>query len=155
MADELFQPSLISNEDMSLKTYDISKLFFVAFFGGLIPTVVLGTKNAKWLRLEKKYISIMLAFGGVLLLTKVIATGMLVAHLIQVSTRTLRLIFRVGSILVFLGYNYLMKNKVRQHQVLNGTFEPMLGEAVKWTVIGIIIETGLFALSGAIFNYVV
>lgn len=154
MTEDLFQPSLKQDNDRELKTYDISKLFYVAFFGGVVPTIALGTQNAKWLRIDKKLITLMIILGHLLLFSKVIVASLLLGEYIEVSTRTIRWIYKVGSLLLYMGYYSLMKNKFKQLIITNGNLQPMLKDAIKWIVIGIIVEVILLSLGGSLIQNV-
>lgn len=154
MSDELFQPSLKNQNYVGLKSYNISKLIYVAFFGGIIPTVALGTQNAKWLRIDKKFINLMIILGGLVLFSKVIAVGLVLAHYLEVSSRTIKLMYRVGSLLVYLGYSFIMRGKFKQHNIIGGSYQPMLNDAIKWIIIGIIIEFILLSIGGGIISIV-
>ena len=154
MIDELFESSLKRDDYSELKTYDISKLFYVAFLGGIIPTIVLGTKNANWLRVDKKKIGFLVILGVIVLFFKVILCSMVVAHYIEMSSRAIRWVYRVACLLFFLGYYFVMKDNLNQHKITSGDFQPILKDAVKWIIIGIASELILLSVGGYIIKNV-
>lgn len=154
MEQEIFQPSLQENVNYRTQSFDIGKIFYVAFFGGVIPTVVLGTKNAKWLGIDKKWIYLMIGLGAAILTVKAIVTGMIVEGYLDFDRRMLRWIFKGASILLYLGYYGMMKQKFQQHTILGGTTKPILKEAVIWILIGIVIEIVVLTAGGFLVGYI-
>lgn len=151
--EELFQPSL-NDEWQETKSYDISKLFYVSFFGGIIPTIVLGTKNARWLNISKKYINVLLFFGIGILLAKFVAYSYLYAiNLDQEYSRELKTIYKLGSILLFGAYYKILKTNYKRHIALFGTTKPILKDSLIWIGIAIVIEFILLIGGVVIIDY--
>ena len=154
MTDELFKPSLENEEPIKIETYDIGKLFYVAFFGGIIPTVVLGTINAKGLRISKNITNILATIGILILLAKVVIVGLVVSGSMTLDNRSLRWIFRIVAVALYLVYFRIMKPKFEQHMFLGGEVKPLLKHAIIWMVIGVMVELILLSAGGFIFNVI-
>lgn len=156
MSEELFKPTL-SEEKTRTKTYDLSKLYYVAFFGGVIPTIVLGTKNASWLGIDKKKIILMIVLGAILLISQVIVLKIFIAHPSDMDTRSnikiISLIYQGASLLLSYIYYNLMKQNFKMHIMTGGTTEPMLKDAIIWTIIGTIIVLLIFIYIGVFKSY--
>jgi len=122
----------------------------VAFIGGIIPTVVLGTRNADWLRVEKKMTVLMIILGSVILFSKLLAVGLLAAGYIQfdIGTKAIKLIYRAACVLLYFGYYFLMRDKFNQHIMTGGEIQPMLKDAIIWSTVGAVVE-GFFMVAEA------
>lgn len=153
MEENILEPSLDDAQWEQTRSYNISKLFYVAFFGGIIPTIITSAKNAKWLKVDKKIINTVIGLGIVLLLLKVIAiSAMLNGFLISMEyKRYLRWGSRLAAVLLYLLSFKVMKEKYRKHIILGGEDEPLLKDAIVYIVIGIIIEFVLLLLGKAAF----
>ncbi|BBK76129.1 MULTISPECIES: hypothetical protein [Clostridium] len=154
MSDELFQPSLKNQNYEGLKSYNITKLFYVAFIGGIIPTIALGSKNAKWLGIDKKYINFMMILGGIILFIKFTVCGLVVANYLDVSSRKIRYIYKIASVFIYIGYSFLMRDKFNLYNIMDHSYQPMLKDAIKWIIIAIIVEGILALIVGGIINSV-
>lgn len=162
MNEEVFKSSLNSEDSYGTSSYDISKLFYVAFWGGIVSTIVLGTMNARWLRIDKKVINFLLALGALALIAKIVVYGSLMNWDVAMDSlrevggkRELRWGFKAVSIGVFLIYYYAMKQKFQQHLVIEGEIKPLLKDAILWIILGGIIEAifitgGVFVLGSLI-----
>ena len=71
MEENLFKPTIQEGQFEATKSYDINKLFYVAFFGGILATIIVSTRNAKWLKITKQTINLLIGIGIGLLLVKV------------------------------------------------------------------------------------
>lgn len=151
----MLKPSLNEMEDANYKSYDISKLFYVSFFGGVIPLIILGTKNAKWLRLKKNNIYILASIGILMILLKVIVVGLLVAKQIIVDPTYLKWGFRLLSVCLFLGYYYSMKGKFEKFILLDQEVQPILKHALGWIAVAIVVEWILLTIGGLVTIYVI
>lgn len=147
MNEEIFKPSLNSEDGFGTSSYDISKLFYVAFFGGIVPTMVLGTMNARWLRIDKRVINFLLALGAAALIAKIIVYGNLMnwslakeSLAVAGGNKGMRWGFRAVSVSVFLIYYFSLKQKFQQHLVIEGEIKPLLTDAILWIILGGIIE---------------
>lgn len=146
MNEELLKPSLDENENNITQTYDISKLFYVAFLGGIIPTVILSSINMRGLNFKNKIITFLAAVGACLILLKAYITGLFFLGDISVSARDIRLISRIASVVLYCIYFFIMKNKYRQHIMLNGEVKPLLKDAIKYIIIGSVLELIIISL---------
>lgn len=140
MNNELLTPSLDNDEIQKLKSYDISQLFIVAFFGGIIPTVILGYINMKWLKINKKVIVLSIILGVLLLASKVCLVTLYYTEVIDLTQRSVRLISKIGAVVLYGFYYLLMKSKFRLYQLFYNETEPLLKPAIKWIIFGIIVE---------------
>ncbi len=146
MSEDLFQPSLTDENYTEKKTYNISKLFYVALFGGIIPTVVLATRNATWLGVDKKKIMLLGILGAVILISQMILVGIFLKFKLEYNVS---LIYRVLYLLLYLGYYLLMKKPYEAHVMTGGKTQPLLKTAVIWIVIGVVAEL-IFLLPGGV-----
>ncbi|NMC56615.1 MAG: hypothetical protein GYA50_05285 [Eubacteriaceae bacterium] len=155
MSEELFKPTL--SEERATKTYDISKLYYVAFFGGVIPTVILGAKNARWLGIDKKKIILMIALGAIVLISQIIALKIFIAHPSDMDTRSnikiISIIYQGASLLLSYIYYNLMQKNFKMHIMTGGETEPMLKEAIIWTIISTVIVSLIFIYIGVFKSY--
>lgn len=154
MSNNLFEPSLTKENYHEIKTYEISRLVYVAFFGGVIPMVVLGSKNAKWLQIDKKMIGLMVALGVVILFIKSVFVGLVNAHYVEYEARTIRWIYNIACLLLYFGYYFLMKEKFKQHIITDGEVQPILKDAIIWGIVGILMEFALGMAGVKIIAYV-
>ncbi len=153
MNEELLQPSLSVDSHFETKSYNFDKLFYVAFFGGIVPLVALGVKNAKWLRVKKQMISIIIVVGVFLLLLKAVVTVLVMGGSVAgFNLKILRWGFRGVALLFYLGYRFLLRRQYQQHLVTVGEFEPMLRDAMIWIAAAIVIEIVFLLLGTGIVN---
>jgi hypothetical protein len=144
MSADIFQASLQEGEYDSTKSYDIGKFIYIAFFGGIIPTLILSLKNAKWLKADHRVLKIIFVAGIAALLIKVVILGVSldwVTSFQSISSSGSRWLMRGVSVGFFLASNYLLKDKYHQHLVIIGETEPLLKDAIIWIFIGKIIES--------------
>lgn len=141
---ELYQPSLASKWRES-KTFDINKFFIVGFFGGVTPLLVLGWKNADWLKVPRKKIYPIIAFGVVLVLAKALLLLAANGGMLQFNTSGLKLFYKFGCILIFFYLKFLLNKPYKQHLLTSGDTEPLLKTAIIWSLIGIGIEFSILA----------
>ncbi|MFZ5988579.1 MAG: hypothetical protein ACOYWZ_15840 [Bacillota bacterium] len=155
MNEELFQPSLSDGNDKETETYDIGKLFYVAFFGGIVPTVVLSSVCARGLKLKSTVINLMITAGVLVLIVNVFIAGLFVAGYITIEKTYLRWIFRIVTVLLYLGFYKIMSPKYKQHIVFGGETKPLLRDAIIWIIAGNIIQFFLFSFGGLVINNVI
>lgn len=159
MSNDLLTPSLTREHYREIKTYDISKLFYVAFLGGMIPLIVLGCRNANWLQVDKKVIALMTMLGVAVLLTMLTLAGLSAGKYLNYEKTTIRLMYNAACVLFYLGYYLLMQKKFKQHILLGGDTEPLLKSAAIWWLVGLVIEAGVvvsifFLVKKGIIGYV-
>ena len=159
MEENLFKPSIQEGQFEATKSYDINKLFYVAFFGGILATIIVSTRNAKWLKITKQTINLLIGIGIGLLLVKVFLSVAVSNNLILFSTpenlRYLRWGFRILALLLYFGYFQVMKQKYQKHHMLGGQDEPLLKDAVIIIIIASIIEFVLLLIGKVILDYVI
>lgn len=138
--NELFQPSL-ENGWKETKTYEINRLFLVAFFGGTIPTIILGTRNARWLNVPKKYINLLIVLG---VLFTIFDFGLFYFYtqgdFSPDSRPLIKFGLKLSAIILFFLYKLVLNKPFQQHMVIDGEITPILKPAILWIVIGGIIE---------------
>lgn len=130
----LFQPSLQDGDVWIRKSFDVNKLVYVGFFGGVIPILVLGTLNAKWLRLDKRVTYSLLALG-----IAVFVADAVYEYTVSNVSGSVPLMRISGAVFAIL-YQLALRKKFHQHRVLGGTEKPLLKLGLLWIVIGIIVE---------------
>lgn len=143
---DLFQPSLKDGWNQT-KSYDINRFFLVAFFGGPIPMMVLGTRNAKWLNVPKLHTYLLLATSVLVLLTDVVMFYMYANGAFAEGSRVPRFSMQILSILLFLLYKYVLNKPFQQHLLTNGEIEPLFKPALFWIILGGIIQLAIMATS--------
>jgi len=148
--NKLLTPTLKIEGIIETKTYDISKLFYVAFFGGTIPTTILLARNAKWLRLSNKCIFLIYLVGTLILLSKVTVASLITGHIINFNQREIRLGVKVADVVLYLIVYFLMKERFTKHILTGGDTEPLLKTSIVWIAIGILIEFILLTIGGAL-----
>ncbi len=158
--EELLKPTL---QDLKLtSSYNIKKLFYVAFFGGLLPTIILSYQNAKMLFLKKTYTRLILLIGSLGIILKIIILGTAIDWEISKHTltvlnekRELRYVFRFIAVGIYYIFYLMMKKKYIQHIHTFGVVQPLIKKAIIWIFFGGIIElviiTGGVLLIGTIY----
>ena len=152
---ELFQPSL--KEDwQTTESYDIRKLFYISFFGGVIPTLILGTRNAKWLKINSKIIYLLIFSGIIIYLGKILVLSYLtLTNLYDDHGRLTKTIYKVGSVLLYIGYYFAMKQKFNEHLFYNRNIKPILRVSLLLIFIGIIADIFFLTLGvGILENFI-
>lgn len=137
---DLFKPTLTEDNTISMESYNIKSLFYVAFFGGVIPTIWLGTKNAKLLNIDKKKINLLIATGIIFLSIKMLVIWMSFSGLLIVSRRIITWTYRGLTLILYLGYYLGMKKEYDQHVFFGGKIRSMGKEWILPFVVGIIVE---------------
>lgn len=142
---DLYRPSLKEGWNQT-KTYDINRLFFVAFFGGVIPMMVLGIRNSKWLKLPKLQTYFLLATSVLVLLAEVVILYIYANDTFTEGSRIPRVSVKILSILLFFLYQYVLNKPFQQHLYTNGEVEPILKSALLWITLGVIIQFTIVAI---------
>ncbi len=147
MNNELLEPSITEDHE-PIKSYNINYLFYAAFFGGLIPTMGLCSKNASWLHIKKKTIHILIAAGIILLLVKLLLMGYFLSgvegsnfgEMLRERKRMMRIPAKIMAAVLYLGYYLVMKNAFKRHIATGGVPTPLLSDALVWTIAGGLFE---------------
>jgi hypothetical protein len=140
--EKLFTASL-SEEDEKVEIHDIRRLFYVAFFGGIIPLVGLAAKLARQLKVDRKTIMLLAALGAVILIGKYAIAFTLFDGQPIMDRRTLSWIYKAGSCLLYLACYKVMKEKFAIHIGLGGEIKPILWDALAWILAGTLAEAGI------------
>ncbi|MFS0774852.1 hypothetical protein ABC255_02270 [Neobacillus sp. 3P2-tot-E-2] len=152
-ASDLFQPSLKDGWDQT-KSYDINRFFLVAFLGGPIPMMVLGTRNAKWLNVPRLHTYLMFVTSVLVLLADVVIFYMYANGAFAEGNRMPRYSMQFLSILLFLLYKFVLNKPFKQHLVTNGEIMPLFKPALLWIIIGGLIQFSImvaaFILTGSV-----
>lgn len=139
MNSNLYQPSLKDEED-GLKSYNISRIFYAAFFGGIVPAMVLCKQNAEMLKLKKQIINIMLIIGIAVFIAKLAIVGLYYYQILMISGKAIRYIFKAAALIYYFAYSQIMRVKYNQFNITGGSYTPLLGPAVLWCIAGTIAE---------------
>lgn len=138
MQEELFSPSLSDeSNNVKTKTYDLPRLFLVAFFGGIIPITILGARNAKWLNVDKKKINLLIGLGTILFISELIFLALYISEYIIIDNSYINFIYRIVAIVLYLLFYNIMKTNFNAHIYFNGEITPLLKDALIWICIGI------------------
>ncbi|WP_059173831.1 hypothetical protein [Bacillus sp. FJAT-27445] len=141
---DLLRPSLTKGWKVT-KTFDINRLFLVAFFGGAIPMMILGTRNAKWLNVPKNTINLLLGAGMLIFIGELALFHFYFSDFSVNGDRTPRYIMRALNIILFFFYRFALKKPFQQHLFTNNNeIQPLLKPAILWILIGGTIELALF-----------
>lgn len=143
---DLFQPSLKDGSNET-KSYDINRFFLVAFFGGPIPMMVLGTRNAKWLRVSKLQTYLLLSTSDSVLLIDFVIFYMYADGAFAKRNRMPRYSMQFLSILLFLLYKFVMNKPFQQHLLTNGEIKALFKPALLWIILGRIIQFVLIIMA--------
>jgi hypothetical protein len=148
MQEDLYSPSLQGREVSNTKSYNIGSLFIVAFFGGVVGVSVLGLRNAKWLRLERKFILLLLATSVGLFVINHFIFFAISNGMISMKDTYFDNITKGFGILTFMIYYFTLKKPYKEHLAVGGDTEVMFGQGVLWIVISVIIEVAFLQMLG-------
>ncbi|WP_043931135.1 hypothetical protein [Bacillus sp. EB01] len=148
-ANELFQPSLQDGWSKT-KSYDINHFFLVAFFGGPIPMMVLGSRNAKWLNVPKQHIYLLVAIGVVVQIFNLVMFYMYSNDAFAEGNRMPRLSMQILSILLFFLYKFVLNKPYQQHMRTDGEILPLFKPALLWILIGAGIQFAIMVAASMI-----
>lgn len=149
MQGDLYSPSLQDREITTTKSFNIGGLFVVAFFGGIIGVTILGIRNALWLRLERKYIQMLVAFSVLLFIIKCWVIYAIANQIIMIDESYQNNIARGFGILVFAFYYFMMKKPFNEHIAVGGGTEVLYRQGIVWVIISAFIEGFLIMISGS------
>lgn len=159
MEENIFKPTIEEGRFEPTKSYNIHNLFYVAFFGGILATIILSARNAKWLKISKESFNLLLVFGIGLFIIEIFISSSVLNNLIVFSgpndRRYLRWAFRLLALLLYFVYFQMMKQSYRKHSMLGGQNEPLLKDAIIVIIIAVIIEVILVSIGKAALSYVI
>ncbi|RHW32827.1 hypothetical protein D1B31_21000 [Neobacillus notoginsengisoli] len=149
--NELFQPSLKDGWSKT-KSYDINHFFLVAFIGGPIPMMVLGTRNAKWLHVPKLRIYLLITISVLVQIVNLVMFYMYTNDAFAEGNRMPRFSMQILSILLFFLYKFVLNKPFQQHLLTDGETQPLFKPALLWILIGVVIKLAIivaaFMLTG-------
>lgn len=143
MKKEIFDETLIENGKDNIEVYNLRKLFFVAFLGGIIPTVILGTRNAKKLRISKTIINILIVLAIIILIGKLAMYIKFLSSGVQINRwdfKSGRLFSRVATIIFYLVYYKIIIKNYNTHIQMGGKIKPILKDGIIWSLVGGLVE---------------
>lgn len=150
MDKDIFKPSLKEDGIRKTDTYDIRKLFYVAFFGGTIPITILGVRNSRWLGVKKGFVTAFYLIGALILVSKIFVVALYMGDALEISSRNIRLGVRVADVLLYAFMYMVMNPKYKMHLMTGGEEQPLFKNALKWIIIGIVAELALLSAGGFI-----
>jgi hypothetical protein len=125
------------------KTYNIYQFFFIAFFGGVIPLMVMGTKNANWFNIPKKYSYSLIGIGIFLLFSKFWMFSLVFQGTLLIKAQVVRYLYKFACLLYYYLYLVVLTKPYKQHLSNNGDLIPIVKPAILWVVVGAVVEYGL------------
>ncbi|MGE7675141.1 hypothetical protein ACQKMV_16435 [Lysinibacillus sp. NPDC094403] len=120
--ENLYKPSLTGNDIGKTRSYDISNLFFVAMFGGLFAMAAVGLQNAKWLKIEKKYIQLLTIISIVLIIAK-LAVVYAIGEQIIADEKSIIVVDRLFGIACFFIFFVFLNKPYKEHLAVDGGTE--------------------------------
>lgn len=140
---ELLQPSLANGEIRVTKSYDIDRFFYLGFFGGVLPVMILGTRNAIWLRCSKKMIAMLLGISLLL-------CGLKLAYVAWTGADSVALLSRIMGVALAVVYRYAQRKRYKLHSVIIGEDQPVFWWGLLAVVAGIVFDSWLVTMGKGI-----
>lgn len=161
MDQDLLKPSLQS-EWTETESYDIGSLWYAVFFGGLVTTIIMASRNAMWLKVRPTLVRSLIGLGILLLFGEIVAAAYLtkgswsVAAIVAIrrQSSTIRWIRRGIPLGLYLLYYLSMKGPFQQHLITKGELKPLLKDSIIWILIGGTIEAAILIGGSYILSYV-
>ncbi|WP_342545128.1 hypothetical protein [Lysinibacillus sp. FSL W7-1291] len=123
--ENIYQPSLISENEDRTRSYNVNNLFFVAFLGGIIAITALGVQNAKWLKLEKKYIRILTILSGLLITGKLIMVYAIGQGILAIDENYIKVFGRIIAVAGFFIFFAFLNRPYKDHLAVGGQTESL------------------------------
>ncbi|ACA40468.1 hypothetical protein J2D69_12100 [Lysinibacillus sphaericus] len=123
--EHIYQPSLLNENEDRTRSYVVNNLFFVAFFGGIFAIVVLGMQNAKWLKLEKKYIRILTILSGLLIIGKLIMVYAIGQGILAIDEDYIKVFGRIIAVAGYFIFFAFLNRPYKEHLVVGGQTESL------------------------------
>lgn len=136
----LYTPSLTGNDVEKTKSFEVGNLFIVAIMGGIIAVSVLGIRNAKSLKLEKKYIQLLTIVSVVLIISKLALVFAIANQIINIDLTYIKLIGRLFGAACFFIYFAFLNKPYKDHLALGGDTDSLIGPGLTWCLISGLIE---------------
>lgn len=125
------------------KTYNIYQFFFIAFIGGVIPLMVMGTRNANWFNIPKKYSYSLIVIGIFLLMSKFWMFSLVFQGTLLIKAQVVRYLYKFACLLFYYLYLVMLTKPYKEHLSNNGELTPIVKPAILWIVVGAVVEFGL------------
>ncbi len=143
--ENLYTPSLTGNDVEKTKSFEVSNLFFVAIIGGILAVSVLGIRNAKSLKLEKKYIQLLTVISIILFISKIVLVYLISQQIIAIDDTFIKLVGRLtGAVGFFIFFAFLNK-PYKEHIAVGGDTEPLMGSGLTWCILAGLIDALILA----------
>ncbi len=123
--EHIYQPSILNENEDRTRSYVVNNLFFVAFFGGIFAIVVLGMQNAKWLKLEKKYIRILTILSGLLILGKLIMVYAIGQGILAIDENHIEIFGRIIAVAGYFIFFAFLNRPYKDHLAVRGRNESL------------------------------
>lgn len=123
--EHIYQPSLLNENEDRTRSYVVNNLFFVAFLGGIFAIVVLGMQNAKWLKLEKKYIRILMILSGLLIIGKLILVYAIGQGILTIDEDYIKVFGRIIAVAGYFIFFAFLNKPYKEHLVVGGQTESL------------------------------
>ncbi|MBI6863776.1 hypothetical protein [Lysinibacillus fusiformis] len=123
--EHIYQHSLLNENEDRTRSYVVNNLFFVAFFGGIFAIVVLGMQNAKWLKLEKKYIRILTILSGLLIIGKLIMVYAIGQGILAIDEDYIKVFGRIIAVAGYFIFFAFLNRPYKEHLVVGGQTESL------------------------------
>lgn len=128
------------------KTYNIYQFFFIAFFGGVIPMMVLGTKNANWFKVPRLHSFSLIVIGIFLLASKFWAFSLIFQGTLIMKAQVIRYVYKFACLLFYYLYLVILTKPYKEHISNNGDITSMVKPAILWVIVGAVVEYGLLRI---------
>lgn len=123
--EHIYQPSILNENEDRTRSYVVNNLFFIAFFGGIFAIVVLGMQNAKWLKLEKKYIRILTILSGLLIIGKLIMVYAIGQGILAIDEDYIKVFGRIIAVAGYFIFFAFLNRPYKEHLVVGGQIESL------------------------------
>lgn len=147
MPHDLFSPSLTEETEVIKESYDISRLYLVAFFGGAISVTILAVINAQWLGLEKKWMRMMILAGLMVLSVKILLFYLISHSLIVMDNGILKIIYKTLCVAMAYGCAKCMEKRFNLFTHYGGKTKGILQPFLLSLLIAVPVEIGLLFLA--------
>ncbi|MEB2299751.1 hypothetical protein LAV72_08970 [Lysinibacillus xylanilyticus] len=138
--ENLYEPSLTSKDVDRTRSYEISHLFFVALFGGILAIAALGIQNAKWLKIEKKHIQLLTIISIVLIIAKFAVVYAIGQQMLDIDKKYIKFIGRLfGAACFFIFFSFLNK-PYKEHLAVDGEAQPLRRSSIILFIVSIIVD---------------
>lgn len=140
MKEDLFQPSL-GGDYIPTKSFNLTYIYLIAFFGGVIPLIGICGTNAKWLRVDKKKIDRLAALCIVILAIKILLIAMFAEGALGITQGAVNIFYRIACLAAASLYSRAMKEPYAQHQLAGRPMQPMRNYLIPYIMLGIAVES--------------